>query len=377
LIIAVNTRLLLPNKLEGIGWFMYETIKRIAIQHPEHEFVFIFDRPYSPEFIFSSNVTPVVIGPPARHPFLFYAWFEYSVPYILKKHKCNLFISPDGYLSLNTRVKQLAVIHDLSYIHHPKDVKWLMQKYFNYFFPRFAHKAARIATVSEYSKRDINKHYTTPLHKIDVVYNGVNENFKPLPLVQQATVRGKYSNGCEYFVYVGALHPRKNIARLLQAYDAFATKSKSNVKLIIVGEKHWWNNHLKKVFALMQHKHNVVFTGRLSTTELNNVLASALALTYIPYFEGFGIPILEGFKCQVPVITSNTTSMPEVAGDAALLVNPFEVHNIVDAMLAIYTNNNNLRATLINKGLERLHYFNWQKSADLLWNSITKCMAEE
>jgi glycosyltransferase involved in cell wall biosynthesis len=355
---------------------MYETLKLITTQHPEHQFVFIFDRPYSQEFVFSSNVTAVVIGPPARHPFLFYAWFEYSVSYILKQHKCDLFLSPDGYLSLRSSTKQLAVIHDLSYIHHPKDVKWIMQKYFNYFFPRFARKAARIATVSEYSKRDINKHYNTPLNKIDVVYNGVNESFKPLLAHEQQAVRAKYSNGCEYFVYVGALHPRKNIARLLQAFDAFAAKTKSNVKLIIVGEKHWWNAHLKKVFSTMQHQQSVVFTGRLSTTELNNVLASAIALTYIPYFEGFGIPILEGFKCQVPVITSNTTSMPEVAVDAALLVNPFEVHSIVDAMLSIYTNENNLRKTLVSKGTARLQHFGWQKSADLLWASINKCISE-
>jgi glycosyltransferase involved in cell wall biosynthesis len=373
--IAVNTRLLLPNKLEGIGWFMYETLQRIVTQHPEHEFVFIFDRPYSPEFIFAANVTPVVIGPPARHPFLFYAWFEFSVAYILKKHKCDLFLSPDGYLSLRSNVKQLAVIHDLCFMHYPQDIKWIYAKYLVNFFPKFARKARRIATVSEYSKHDINKQYNIPLNKIDVVYNGVNEAFKPLSITEQELVKATYSNGCQYFVYVGALHPRKNIARLLQAYDAFCTASKSEVKLIIVGEKQWWNAHLQNVYNNTAHKQNILFTGRLSNEELNKVLASALALTYIPYFEGFGIPILEGFKCQTPVITSNTTSMPEVAGDAALLINPFNVHEIVDAMLSVY-NNAELRTQLIHKGTAQLNNFSWQQSANLLWQSIEKCMQE-
>ncbi len=372
--IAVNTRLLLPNKLEGIGWFMYETLQRITTQHPEHEFVFIFDRPYSSEFVFAPNVTPIVIGPPARHPLLFYAWFEFSVAYIIKKHKCDLFLSPDGYLSLRSNVKQLAVIHDLCFVHYPKDIKWVYRKYLHCFFPRFARKATRIATVSEYSKHDINKQYQIPLHKIDVVHNGVNENFKPLTLTEQLTVKQQYTQGNDYFLYVGALHPRKNLGRLLQAFDVFVSKSNSATQLIIVGEKQWWNKHLQRTYDTMLHKKKVLFAGRLSTEELNKVLASALALTYIPYFEGFGIPILEGFKCQTPVITSNITSMPEVAGDAALLINPMEIHEIVAAMFSVYKNPE-LRITLINKGTQRLNEFSWQKSANLLWQSIVKTVA--
>ncbi|HEY8401636.1 MAG TPA: glycosyltransferase family 1 protein, partial [Cytophagaceae bacterium] len=108
--IAVNTRLLLKDKMDGIGWFAYESLKRITRQHKDHQFIFIFDRPYAEEFIFSDNITPVVIGPPARHPFLFYIWFEYSIPSVLKKYKPDLFFSPDGWLSLSTDVKSLAVI---------------------------------------------------------------------------------------------------------------------------------------------------------------------------------------------------------------------------------------------------------------------------
>ena len=97
--IAVNTRLLLKDKLEGIGWFTFETLKRITKNHPEHEFIFLFDRPYDKEFIFSENIIPVVIQPPARHPFLWYLFFEWSIPAALKKYKADIFISPDGWLS--------------------------------------------------------------------------------------------------------------------------------------------------------------------------------------------------------------------------------------------------------------------------------------
>ena len=167
MIIAVNTRLLIHGKLEGIGWFTFETLSRITRDHPEHQFLFVFDRPFSPEFIFSGNVTPIVLSPPTRHPVLWYIWFELQIPRILKKYKADLFFSPDGYLSLQTKVRQLAAIHDINFAHRPKDLPWLKAKYYNYFFPLFARKAQRIVTVSSFSKEDIHKTYHIGNDKID------------------------------------------------------------------------------------------------------------------------------------------------------------------------------------------------------------------
>lgn len=369
--IAVNTRLLLPDKLEGIGWFTYETLKRITTQHPEHHFYFIFDRPYDPQFIFNSNVTPVVTGPPARHPVLFYLWFEFAIPQVLRKNKADLFLSPDGYLSLSSNVKSLPVIHDINFAHYPQDVPYLVRHYYNYFFPRFARKATRIATVSEYSRMDISKMYHIDPSKIDVVYNGVNESFKAIDDQEKEVIKKQFSKGCDYYVFVGSLHPRKNIVRLFKAFDIFKKNISSSVKLIIVGEKYWWNGEIESTFQSMQYKDDVIFTGRLSSKTLNDVIASSIAMTYVPYFEGFGIPILEAFKCETALITSNVTSMPEVADDAALLVNPFDEHKISDAMQALYTDKQ-LRNSLIGKGKERLQFFSWQQTADKLWDSIEK-----
>jgi glycosyltransferase involved in cell wall biosynthesis len=168
--IAVNTRLLIKDKLEGIGWFSYEVLKRLSVNYPQHEFIFIFDRAYSEEFVFAGNVTPVVIGPPARHVILYYLWFEFSVPKILKKYKADVFFSPDGYLSLLTNVPQVHVFHDLAFLKFPEYIPFLERKYYNRFFPRFAQKAANIITVSEYSKRDILEQYGIDANKLDVVY---------------------------------------------------------------------------------------------------------------------------------------------------------------------------------------------------------------
>jgi len=367
--IVVNTRLLLKNKLEGIGWFSYETLKRITTQHPEHQFIFFFDRPFSEEFIFSSNIKPVVIAPPTRHPFLWYLWLEQSVPKNLMKHGARLFFSPDGFLSLSSPVPSVPVIHDINFVHRPQDLPYFTRKFYNTFFPIYAQKAHRIITVSEYSKNDICKSYNIEPSKIDVVYNGSNSLYNPIDEETKKRTKNTYSKGSDYFIFIGSLHPRKNIARLLEAFEMFKKSTSSSLKLLIVGEAMFKTKDIQKIYSEMSFKDDVIFTGRLSPEDLRTVLGSALALTFVPYFEGFGIPILEAMYANVPVIASNVTSMPEVAGNAAIYADPFSVDSIKDAMLKM-ANDITLRADLIEKAKEQRQKFSWDKTADKVWNSI-------
>jgi glycosyltransferase involved in cell wall biosynthesis len=371
--IAVNTRLLIKNKLEGIGWFTYESLKRITTQHPEHHFYFIFDRPYDPVFIFSSNITPIVLYPQARHPLLFWFWFEFRLPRLLKQLNPDLFVSPDGYLSLKTDTKSLAVFHDLNFEHYPEDLPFAFRRHYRYFFPKFAKKAIRIATVSEFSKQDIVKQYGKPPQQIDVVYDGANELYQPLSPEMISGTREKYTSGCPYFIFIGSLHPRKNLVNLFRAFDLFRQDHPGDVKLLIVGARKWWTKEIGIAFREMQFANDVVFSGRLNADELMQVLGASLALTYVSYFEGFGIPIVEAFRCGVPVITSNVTSMPEVAGNAALLVDPFQPVSIAGAMKKL-AQDESLQNDLIRKGQDRKNEFTWQRTADLLWESIEKAI---
>ena len=371
--IAVNTRLLLKNKLEGIGWFTFESLSRIVRQHPEHTFYFIFDREYDASFIFAENVKAIVAPPQARHPLLYFIWFEFVIPRMLKKVGADLFLSPDGYLSLRSKTKQVAVIHDLNFEHYPQDLPLLERWYYRTFFPKFAHKATRIATVSEFSKSDITKCYHIDAEKIDVVYNGANENFKPISELEKKQVRTKFAQGCEYFICVGSVHPRKNMTNLFKAYELFKSGKRSHVKLLVVGQKKWWTKEMHHSLNQMMHKSEVLFTGRVDSKDLSGLMGSALALTYVSYHEGFGIPIVEAFCCDTPVITSAITSMPEVSGDAALLIDPFDPLSIADAMKRI-NEDENLRAELIVLGRERSKLFSWQNTAENLWKCIEKAV---
>jgi glycosyltransferase involved in cell wall biosynthesis len=373
--IAVNTRLLLEDKLEGIGWFTYETMKRITQNHPEHNFFFIFDRPYSEKFIFGKNVTPIVLSPKARHPFLYYLYFEFALPSALRKIKADYFISTDGYMSLSTSVKTLDVIHDINFEHRPQDLPWLTRNYYKFFFPKFSKKTTRLATVSEFSKRDIVHTYGIKAEKVDVVYNGCNMRYVPASEEEQRKTRYRYSNSRPYFLFVGSINPRKNTKNLLIAFDEFKKSYISDIKLLLVGQIMWDDSDFKDIYHNMKFKHDVVFLGRISSSELKNVIASALALTYVPFFEGFGIPILEAMYCDVPVITSNVTSMPEVAGDAGMLVNPNSPYDITECMLSI-AKDPVLRKKLIEKGRIQREKFSWDKTAEKLWNSFEKMVSE-
>lgn len=374
--IAINTRLLISDKLGGIGWFAYHTLKRIVKNYPQHQFVFLFDRKYDNKFIFGPNVIPEVIFPPTRHPILSYIWLEYSIVNVIKKHKPELFYSPDGYLSLNIKdIPSITAIHDLNFHHNPEDVPYLVSKYYKYFIPKFARLARRIITVSEYSKQDIAEQYNISPDKIDVAYNGANEIFEPITNEEKNKVKKQYTDDCDYFIYIGVLVPRKNVALLLNSFTEFKKVTGSRTKLMIVGEKMFLTKDIDKAFNQSPFKSDIIFTGRLTPEKLKYVMGAALSLILISYFEGFGIPIVEAMYADVPVITSNVTSMPEIAGDAALLVDPYSIDSVKEAMISI-EKDSQLRNKLIENGRVRRLNFNWDKTAEVVWTSIEKAIYE-
>ena len=366
MIIAINTRFLLPTKMEGFGWFTYEVVKRMVENHPEHTFLFFFDRAYDNRYLFAPNVVPIVLRPPARHPILFILWFEFAVKRALKKYKADVFLSPDGYLSLRSQVPQVNVIHDLNFVHYPKDLPWSSRVYYNYFFPKFAKKAKHIVTVSNYTKQDLIDTYQVPESKITVAWNGANDVFAPLAEDDIAHVRNHLTHDKPYFLFVGSIHPRKNVKRLIESYLKYREKDTS-FDLVVVGEPMW--KHNQELLAL---KHDSIhYTGHLTIQKLVRVMGAAACFVYVPYFEGFGIPLVEAMRCGIPLISGNLTSLPEVVGDAALLVDPFSVEDITNAMIQI-SENETLRNELARKSLERSVVFTWDKTAETIWEVIKR-----
>jgi glycosyltransferase involved in cell wall biosynthesis len=195
--------------------------------------------------------------------------------------------------------------------------------------------------------------------------------YRPLNEDEKARVKNELSSGSDYFVYVGSFHKRKNISRLLEAYDLFRRESARDIKLVLVGEKMYDYPQMNATLGKMIHREDVIFTGRMELPGLRRTYGAALALVYVPMFEGFGIPVLEAMYCDIPVIASNCTSLPEVAGDAALLVDPENAASIAGGMHRIAFDPE-LRNKLIGRSAVRRKKFSWDRTATLLWESVLK-----
>lgn len=358
--LAVNTRLLQKGKLEGIGRFTYENLIRMVKNNPEVEFHFIFDRPFDPDFIFADNVKAHVIGPPTRHEVLQYIWFHLRLPKLLKKLKVDAFFSPEGYNIPLGKIPSFITQHDIGWLHRPSDVPSKTFKFYNKHFPKYSLNASKVFTVSAYSKKDLITEFRLDDKDVVVCYNGhehleINRSIKRL--------------NRPYFLYVGSLHPRKNILHTLKSFELFRSKYKLDFELIIVGKRMFADEETEAFFSTMKFQSDVVFTDYVPDAELSTYFANATALINLSYFEGFGIPIVEAFKNGVPCILSNSTCFPEIAGDAALYSEPEDIELIASHMNDI-ANNETLSNRLINSGFSQIEKFSWEKSAQTIMNTI-------
>ncbi len=371
MVIAVNTRFLLKDQLEGCGYFLSEIFKRITLAYPEHKFIFIFDREFDPQFIYSSNIIPVVTGPAARHPLLWKLWYDLKVPAVLKKYKADVFVSADGFCSLQTKVPQCLVVHDLAFLHFPGLIKRSQSWYYKRFTPKFLEKAKTVVTVSEFSKADILQHYKIDPEKIDVIYNGVHKNFLPLSFEDKQKVKQEFTEGCEYFIYTGSIHPRKNLLNLLKAFSLFKKRQQTNMKLVLVGRLAWKYEKFVQDLKSYKYRNDVVMTGYADESVLTKLTASAYGMVYPSLFEGFGLPVVEAMQTGVPVITSQQSAMEEIANGSALLADPEDPRSIAEQMMRLYKDEK-LRNELIQKGFEKVVRYNWDKTAKLFWEVILK-----
>ena len=373
--IAVNARLLVNQRLEGMGLFILEQLRQI-LSTTDHEFLLITDRE-GPLPELPRAVDRVVAYPSARHPFLFYAWFEWAVPKALKKWNADVFLSMDNFCSLRTKVPTLLVIHDLAYLHQPQGVSRLILAYYRYFMPRFAKRADALVTVSDYTRQDVAKAFKLSPKHISVAYNGVRPRFKEssaaqgvpqiagLSSKQVSVAQTEFSDVTPYFVYVGSVHPRKNVDGLIRGFNRFKRYTSLPHKLVIAGQMAWKTSATQKEIDCSNFKEDIILTGYLSEERLGDVIGGATALCLVSFFEGFGVPIIEAFSCGVPVIVSDRSSLPEVAGPGGIMVDPSNDKAIGAALTELATDAER-REVLAKAGKEHAKQFTWAASAEVI-----------
>lgn len=308
------------------------------------------------------------------------SWRFIKLPLFLKKNNAfALDIIHDTYeigpLSLvNLPTKKIITVYDLSAYLFPQYHNFLNYLLHKLLFRKTLLNANYVLTISKNSKKDLVKHFNINPNKIKVTYLGVNEKFK---LYKNKTelddVRRKYNLPKKFILNVSTLEPRKNIPNLLKAYGKLYEKIK--IPLIIIGKTGW---KYKKIFKAIENcnlKDKIILLGYIRQKDLPAIYNLATVFVYPSFYEGFGLPVLEAMACGCPVITSNTSSLPEVAGKAAVMTNPYDVNTLSKTMRKVLTDEN-LRKSMIKRGLKQVKKFSWNRCAKQTLKAYNKIYNE-
>jgi glycosyltransferase involved in cell wall biosynthesis len=367
--IALNARHMLTNRLEGVGIVTDEVMGRIARSHPEDQLDYYFDRKYDQRFVHGPNVRPHAIHPVTRLPILIRYWLNHPVRKHAVKEKANVFFSPDGFIPLGMGIPKVSMVHDVAYLRYPEYLQPRIRAFYKKWMPRYLAYTDHIITVSEFSKREIIAGYNIPADKISVVYNGITDAYKPVSEELKQITKDRYTNGRPYFVYLGAIHPRKNILTLVKAFEQFKSSHSSAHQLVLAGRASWHTEEVFNAITKSQWKDSIHLPGYIPTTDATRLVGSAEAMIYPSLYEGFGLPLVEAMACGVPVICSNVSSLPEVAGNAALLFEPQNVDQLAYQMKSVAIEES-LRKELITSGHERSKFFSWDKAAEQVYEIL-------
>lgn len=352
----------------GIGRYTRELLRALAALDTSSEYRLIYAASAA------SARHPLPDLPPNFHsrrlPFhdiwLARAWHRAQLPLPVNwlTGPIDLFHSPDFTLPPMARgTRTLLTVHDLSFVRDPDSAVDVLRAYLNRVVPRSVARADHVLADSLATRADLMELYGTPAEKISVLYSGVNERFQPVrDPVALSAVRARYGLGDGPFILaVGTLQPRKNYVRLIQAFAQLPAEL-NEVRLVLAGGRGWLFDAIFAEVERLRLRERVLFPGFTDDADLPALYSAARVLAYPSLYEGFGLPILEAFACGTPVVTSTASSLPEVAGDAALLVPPTDVDALAAALQAALTDEA-LRAMLNQKAQARLALFSWDKSA--------------
>ncbi|HWN08398.1 MAG TPA: glycosyltransferase family 1 protein [Pyrinomonadaceae bacterium] len=256
-------------------------------------------------------------------------------------------------------------IHDLSFEHLPETFRFRSRKQLRLTVRRSARKAARVIALSEHGRNDIIKTYGLSGDRVDVIPLAAPTHFGPVNDEKELQrIRQTYGIEGDYILSVGSIQPRKNLRRLLAAYSSLheARPEGKLPQLVVVGKCAWLYEDTLRAISELKLSKSVILTGYVPESDLPTLYSGAACFVYLSYFEGFGLPPLEAMKCGTPVIVGNRTSLPEVVGDAGVLVDPFAVDDIADAIESVIANSD-FRSKLRVKGLERAGLFDWRETA--------------
>lgn len=296
-------------------------------------------------------------------------WHRTQIPLPIEAFvgRVDLFHATDFTLppSLST-TKTIVTVHDLSFVRVPDAASQKLKKYLDIVVPRSVHKANHVIADSQATKDDLIELYGVAPEKITVLLSGIDSRYQIIKSLKTSmTIRNKYNIPNRPYIFcVGTIQPRKNYSRVIKALKILRDKH-YELDFVIAGGKGWLEDEMYKTIAETGLENHVHLVGFVDDEDLAALYSGAECVAFPSLYEGFGFPVLEGMACGTPVVTSNISSLPEVAGNAALLVDPYDVEAIVDAIQRIL-DDSELRKTLIERGMQQAAKFTWENSAKQL-----------
>ncbi len=352
----------------GIGRYTRELIRALVAQSADHDFCFFSAKP--PHHLPVPNPIPQAENTrwrpaPVDERWLYRLWYRLRLPLPVQMvtGRLDLFHSPDFVLPPAAgRMPTLLTVHDLSFVHYPDTFPANLVAYLNRVVPWSVRRATHILADSGATRRDLMDIWQVPSSKITVLYSGVNDAFRPVTDGKMLTaVRQRYQLGHEpYLLSVGTVQPRKNYQMLIRAFRPIAEKWPHN--LIIAGGKGWLYQEMMAEAAKQGVDGRVRFIGFVDDVDLPALYSGADLFLFPSIYEGFGLPLLEAMGCGVPVITANISSLPEVAGAAAVQLSPHKQPDWSAAMADLLRDEDG-RTRLIQAGFEQVKKFSWQRAA--------------
>jgi glycosyltransferase involved in cell wall biosynthesis len=343
----------------GIGTYIRNLLRHLARLDAETEFV-VLARPADCASL--ASLGPNFRAVPETAP-NYSVVEQIRIPLALRRERPTLFHAPHYVLPPLVRCRSVVTIHDCIHLMFPQYLpSRLALAYARTSIVLAARRATRVLTVSESSKRDIMRFVDIPADKIDVIYNSYDERFGVEPREEDVIrVRERYQLHDEFVLYAGNVKPHKNLERLIEAFNLVRKRGLDHLKLVLIGDDISKYAALRRAVHLHQLHKYVRFLGYLPEETLAVMYRLAGVFVFPSLYEGFGLPPLEAMASGTPVVTSNVSSLPEVAGDAALLVDPYHPESIADGIERVLCDDS-LRRVLRTKGLARARQFSWETS---------------
>ncbi len=367
MIIAVNIRVLSGNS--EISHLLVDCFEMMAANQPEHEFIFIAEKEFEEQKNSLQNVKRIILFQQSANPLFWKLWYNYKLPSLLKKVKAAVFISADGICSLRTNLPQYLFVNDLVFLHHPE---WYSKRYLRFIKSNSVgslQQAKNVFTFSNVLKNEIVQQYSVAENKITVVPATSGKKYKPVSQRTREQVKEKYTDGKEYFLFSGAIHPRSSLVNLLKAFSLFKKRQKSNIQLIIASKNNSDDAAFVESLKLYKYRNEVILIPGINEELLQKITASAYACINISPLHNDIVSLLNAMQCEVPVIAGNFHIAIEILGDAALFVNSSLPENIAEKLMLLYKDENK-RTDLIKKGIEQSTKYSLTETADVLWKNI-------